>query len=366
MRVAIVGAGILGLAHAYAYAKRGHKVRIYERSPQAQGASIRNFGLIWPIGQPFGEMANMANLSRRLWAEVLDTARLEYSRSGSLHLTYHSDEEAVAREFAEREPSRAQWLNATQAKERSPAIVADGLRGGLYSDSELTVDPRQVIPRIAEYLRECFDVQLEFDAAIHEAPIKDADLTIICSGADFESLYPEILRTSGMTRCKLQMMRTVPQPSGWKIGPALASGLTLRFYQSFANCESMKALRLRIAETMPDYDTWGIHVMASQMPDGSVTIGDSHKYGLTINAFNQEAIDQRILDYLATFARFPNLKLAERWHGVYAKHFDKPYCVFYPEPSVRVVTGIGGAGMTLSFGLAETLYDSVTTITGHS
>ena len=96
---AIVGAGILGLAHAYALARRGRSVVVFERSSQAAGASVRNFGMIWPIGQPAGRMHDMARGSRAACVELLTAARLPYFPTGSLHLAYRADEAAVAREF---------------------------------------------------------------------------------------------------------------------------------------------------------------------------------------------------------------------------------------------------------------------------
>ena len=100
--VAIVGAGILGLAHAYFAAKRGRSVVVFERTPQAQGASVRNFGMIWPIGQRAGVVHQTATRSRQVWNEILDEASLPYRPTGSLHVVYHQDEAEVARDFVER------------------------------------------------------------------------------------------------------------------------------------------------------------------------------------------------------------------------------------------------------------------------
>jgi FAD dependent oxidoreductase TIGR03364 len=215
------------------------------------------------------------------------------------------------------------------------------------------VDPRLTIRLLPEFLDERYGVQFHFGHAVLDPRSLRADLCIVANGADFESLYPEVFAKSELTRTKLQMLRTVAQPAGWRLGPALAAGLTMRFYQSFAHCSSLKALSKRFAETMPAYDRWGIHVMASQMADGSITLGDSHEYGLEVYIFNKEEIDRLILDYLQGFAQFPNGQIAQRWNGVYAKHFDVPYFVADPEPGVKIVNGLGGAGMTLSFGLAE-------------
>ena len=362
--VAIVGAGILGLAHAYEAARRGLHVVVFEKNASASGASVRNFGMIWPVGQSHGSIYQMALRSRARWLEVLEGAHLPYWPDGSLHVVYREDEAAVAREFAEVAPElgyKCTWLNADQVRSRSNAVQPAGLIGGLWSETELTVDPRLTLARLPQYLKDKFDVELRFGCCVREIdpPLVYAaeerwtvDHVVVCSGDDFESLYPQVYAQSGLTRVKLQMLRTESQPNGWRMGPALAAGLTLRFYPAFSICTSLPALKQRISEQTPEYDKWGIHGLVSQTNAGELTLGDSHEYGLGVDIFNKDEIDQLILRYISGFLRAPSMKIAQRWYGVYAKHPERPYLSLVAAPGVRIVTSPGGSGMTLSFGVA--------------
>jgi FAD dependent oxidoreductase TIGR03364 len=280
-------------------------------------------------------------------------------------VAYRADEALVVQEFAELGPKlgyACSWLEPCEVLRRSQAVQPERLAGGLWSDTEFTVDPRRILQSLPAFLEEQYKVQFQFATAVTaiELPVVHtgagewhAETVIVCSGDDFETLYPEHYAGSGLTRCKLQMMRTAPQPDGWQLGPSLAAGLTLRFYPAFQVCTTLPALSRRIAEETPEYDRWGIHALVSQTADGALTLGDSHEYGLNVDIFNKEEIDEIILRYTRQFLRAPDLTVAQRWYGVYAKHPEKPLVVLQPEAGVRIVASPGGSGMTLSFGVAE-------------
>src|ERR1700755_2730880 len=97
----VIGAGIVGLATARALALRGFSVKVFERSAQAVGASIRNFGMIWPIGQTAGKMYDRAVRSRNVWKELGPKADFWHETAGSLHLAYQPDEWQVLQELCE-------------------------------------------------------------------------------------------------------------------------------------------------------------------------------------------------------------------------------------------------------------------------
>ncbi|MHB8381596.1 MAG: TIGR03364 family FAD-dependent oxidoreductase [Candidatus Binataceae bacterium] len=364
--VAIVGAGILGLAHAYFAAKRGRSVVVFERTPMAQGASVRNFGMIWPIGQRAGAVHQTAIRSRQIWQEILDDAGLPYRPTGSLHVVYHPDEADVAREFAERAPGfgySCKWISPDEVLQKSQAVNPNGLLGGIWSATELTVDPRQVLARLPAFLTEKYGVQFRFGASVRsiQLPVVEAgaeswraNQVIVCGGDDFETLYPDLFAASGIDRCKLQMMRTAPQKRGWELGPSLAAGLTLRFYPAFEICtQTLPKYKERVARELAPYDHWAIHTLVSQTADGALTLGDSHEYGLAVDIFNKTEIDELVLRDVRRFLLAPDLSISERWYGVYARHPEQSFVAIDAAPGVRIVTAVGGSGMTLSFGLAE-------------
>ncbi|PWJ60566.1 FAD dependent oxidoreductase TIGR03364 [Dyadobacter jejuensis] len=361
----VVGAGIVGLATTRALCEAGYQVTVFDRSSKAVGASVRNFGMVWPIGQPEGKLYDRALRAQQIWKQVLKEGDIWHHQAGSLHMAYHTDELEVMEQFvAESSPQRPlKILTPAETLAQSQAVNPQGLLGALYSADEMIVDPREAIASIPGYLTEKYGVQFHWDRAVTEIAHPhvsaggerfSADVIYVCGGADFETLYPDLFREASITKCKLQMLRLESQPNDWKIGPSLCGGLSLIHYDGFKVAPGLTALKERYAEQYPEYLKWGIHVMASQNGLGEITVGDSHEYGLTFDPFDREFVNKMILDYLATFAQFKSPKIAQTWHGIYSKMKDgATEVVLHPEPGVTIVNGLGGAGMTLSFGLCE-------------
>ncbi|WEK34294.1 MAG: TIGR03364 family FAD-dependent oxidoreductase [Candidatus Pseudobacter hemicellulosilyticus] len=370
-RAIVIGAGIVGLAAARTLAQAGYQVTVFERNPQAVGASIRNFGMVWPIGQPAHRYAT-ALRSRGIWQQMARATGSWFHEEGSLHLAYDQATLQVLEETASTFDGQrnGRLLTAAEALDRSQAVNPDGLLGAFYSADELIVDPRTAIAATATWLREKQGVQFHWNTVVHriesgvvcygDQQRLQADLILVCSGADFETLYPEVFQQAPITKCKLQMMRLVAQPDQWRIGPSLCGGLSLLHYKAFEVARSLPALLEQEQQRRPQYLQWGIHVMVSQQGTGELTIGDSHEYGPNPDPFDRQFINDLILDYLKTFARFKDWRLGQSWNGVYAKMTNgNDHFLHQPQPGVIIFNALGGAGMTLSFGLAEEVLEGL-------
>ncbi|MDH4472877.1 MAG: TIGR03364 family FAD-dependent oxidoreductase [Fluviicola sp.] len=361
--VVIVGAGIVGLAHAYWAAKKGLTVLVVEKNNRCIGASVRNFGLFWPIGQDETVNLPLAKVSAKVWQEFFKDSGNWNKTSGSLGLVHHQDELQLINEFIARENSSAfSLLSPEETLEVCPEVRSNRLLGSLYSSEEITINSRETLPNLMNWLHEklgvdyLFEVQvlsIELPEVITNKGVLCAKKVILASGAEFETLYPEVYKTAQITKCKLQMLKGIPSEAKW-IGPALYSATSFIHYPSFANCPSLKQITRRIKKNHPELIRYGINLLVAQNNYGELILGDSHEYGDEPEPFNKELIDQLILKGIQQLIDLKDVEIVERWSGTYAKSASgEPYLIHKPTENVLIVNALGGAGMTISFGLAE-------------
>ena len=232
------------------------------------------------------------------------------------------------------------------------------------------MDQRQAIAKIADWLEVDCGVTFYFSTEVQaiSAPriettlgTLEAEQIILCGGDEFETLYPEAFRETKITRCQLQMLRTRPQPSNWRLGPFILGGLSMTRYRVFADCPSLSALVERQKKSQSEHLNHGIHVIACQESDGSITIGDSHAYGEAIPLDQSEEIDRLILKELAEMISLPEQQIAERWLGHYAHLPGCEKLVMPISDGVTAVTMTNGQGMTHAFAVAEAVIRNFTT-----
>ena len=138
--------------------------------------------------------------------------------------------------------------------------------------------------------------------------------------------------------------------------PASRCAITRRL----AGCPTLPDLCRRLDAELPEYGA-PRHPRdgGAQNGRGEIVLGDTHEYGGAIEPFDKPALDDLVLSYLRTFLEIPDLTIAARWHGVYVKHPTAPLVIAKPTPGVVAVAGVGGAGMTLSFGVAEQVVEGM-------
>lgn len=367
----VVGAGILGLATAKALAEKGYTVKVFERSQFSLGASVRNFGMIWPVGQPDGSLYNRAVRTKEIWLDYLNTMQIPYNACGSLHLAYSDEEMNVVEDIAHFFQSKnrpVSVINKANVLANYNGVNENGLLGALRSEDETIIDPREGIKHLPVYLSNKFGVEFIWGTAITSVSTNSAfagktkysaDIVCVCSGADFETLYPEQFKGQSIIKTKLQMMRFKHKDPNFKIGASVCGGLSLLHYKSFTASSALTKLRLKIEEEIPEYLKYGIHVMVSQNNMGELTVGDSHEYALDFDPFDKIEINNLILDYLKKFMHIDEWDMIQSWNGIYPIMTNGATDLFLnPEPGVYILNGIGGHGMTMSFGFAEEMVET--------
>jgi FAD dependent oxidoreductase TIGR03364 len=354
----IVGAGIVGLAHALAANRAGLRTAVIDRDTRAAGASVRNFGFITVTGQQEGITWRRAMRARDIWADIAGQAGIAVHHRGLLMCARRPEALAVLEEFADTGMGDGcRILRGADLWDIGEGLRPD-LLGALYSPHELRVESRYAVGQLTAWLASEGVSFLPRTAALAvesgqvETPQGKitADHVVVCPGTDLATLFPEVIARRGITLCKLHMLR-VADP-GFSINAAVMSDLGLVRYLGYANSPSLPALRARLEAEQGEWLADGIHLIAVQGADGSLVVGDSHHYADTPDPFQPRAVDDRILAELSATMAIEQPEVVERWVGIYPSGPD----VAFTEavlPGVRLVMVTSGTGASTAFAIAE-------------
>lgn len=370
MRIVVVGGGVLGTMHALEAVARGHEVRHLEREPEARGATVRNFGLVWVSGRTADELPH-ALRARELWERLgKEVPGIGFRPCGSLTLLRTDAEVAVAREALERPGAEARGfalLDPAEARAVNPALRGS-FAAALWCGRDAAVESRVTLPALRAALPAG---RYEFRAGIDVRSVDtrsagvrvrddqggthDADLALVCPGAALTGLAAELDPGLPVRRVRLQMMETAPLDE--PLTTALADGDSLRYYPGFAG----PALE-RLRATEPQAEVAAAHrmqLLCVQRAHGGLTVGDTHAYDEPFGFDVDEAPYAYLAELVSALLGRPIPPIVRRWAGVYAQAVDPGALVHRRavDDRVWIVTGPGGRGMTLAPAIAETTAD---------
>jgi FAD dependent oxidoreductase TIGR03364 len=366
-RVVIVGGGVLGTMHAVMARRRGFSVVHLEREPEARGASVRNFGLVWVSGRRAGPELALALRARELWEEIAASAPgTGFRPAGSLTLATREAELRVLGEAAELPDAKQrdfELLDPDGVRAVNPALRGEFL-GGLYCRADAIVEPRVALAALRSMLantglagpgyewlpgREAVEV-VAHGVRDQRGRWYRGDLVVLCTGANFTGVAgPHLAATAHhLRRVRLQMMQTAPFPES--LTTSVADGDSLRYYPAY----DVPSLALLGPQT-PVAAASRAQLLLVQRADGGLTIGDTHSYDEPF-AFD---VDEEPYDHLRARAEAllgrPLPRVLRRWAGVYSEVTGTSdlYHRSVVAPGVVLVTGPGGRGMTCSPAIAE-------------
>ncbi len=362
-RVVVVGGGILGTMHAYFCLARGAQVVQLERDLVPQGASVRNFGLVWVSGRAEGREEYLAQRARDLWEDIsIDVPDIKFRANGSFTLLTSEDEVEVARRALARPSATGRELSLMSRSDvvaRNPGVRGEFL-AGLHCGRDAAVESRTALIALRHAMirtgrytyyagREM--VALRDHAVVdHRGVVHEGDRVFVCVGASVSGFARELFETEPVRSVRLQMAETAPLID--TLTTSVANVDSFRYYPYF---------RADALALLPDQDAtashYAIQLLCQQRCHGGLTIGDTHENERP-GVFDSP---DRPMDLIVAAARQligPGMpRIERRWTGVYHQvdpvRSDEVYLRRDVLDGVTLVTGAGGRGMTLAPVIAE-------------
>jgi FAD dependent oxidoreductase TIGR03364 len=359
--LAVVGAGIVGLACALAAVRRGLKVVVIERDACARGASVRNFGLVTVTGQDRDGVWPRARRSREVWQEVAARAGIPIVTQGVWVAARRAESAALLDAFLRLDMAGGcRLLTPSAAQQQCPNLRTSGLQAVLWSPHELRVESRIAIPALADWLAREYEVTFLWDTAVHaiDPPRLEtsrgavsAAAIVVCPGDDLVTLFPERLAAAAIGRCILQMLRL--ENPGFALPGTVMSDLSLLRYGGFASQPEAVALRHRLESEQREHLRHGVHLIIAQSADGSLVVGDSHHYDPATDPVADDRAYALILDEYRAVTGHEPPAVRQRWTGTYAVAAGRAVVIDAPSPRVRLVVVTSGIGASTGFAIGE-------------
>ena len=355
----VVGAGIVGLAHAYHARRRGLRVAVVDQCDGVVGASVQNFGHACITAQSDVAL-DYARAGRRHWLDLSRRAGFWAARAGTYCVARHDDELEAMCEFAGIRPgAEVSLLTRAEFLDRVP-VRDDRVVGGMYLPNDLQVDPRTAAPAIARWL-DSVGVDFHWRTTVSgfeegvvqtsRGPLR-AGTTFVTVNHDIDRLFPELAERDGLVRCRLHMLRA-RLPLDFALPAPLLTGWSLLRYSGFGGLPAVSAVADRLRAEHPDYVAIDLHQMYTPQPDGSVLIGDTHVREVSASPFQSEQGFEILLDETRKLFGVSDIEVSERWQGIYCSAPGSEFLLESPLPGTHVVTVTTNIEMTTSMGLAE-------------
>jgi D-hydroxyproline dehydrogenase subunit beta len=363
--IAIVGAGIVGLAHAYEASRLGLRVVVVEQDHHCVGASVRNFGFVTVTGQRAGTTWDRAMRSRAVWAQLATQAGIAIEHRGLWLLARDPAAPAVLEAFAATamgEHCRVHTVG--QAQQLAPWLRTEGAQAAMYSPHELRVESRTAIPRLARWLNRSCGVEFLWGEQAIDCDGRELGTThrrirarrfIVCPGHPLRGVTQPWFAAAGMAHIRLtrlQMLRVRPK-NGLQLATGVMSDLSLVRYRGYADLPAATELKKQLLQKVPASLAHGIHLIAVQSNDGSWVVGDSHHDEEASEPFASEEVDTLILGHLLETVRVDAVEVLERWIGHYPTGHTEDSLVVAPDPAIRAVIVTSGTGASTAFGIAQ-------------
>lgn len=363
----VVGAGILGLAHALAGARRGLRVAVVERDTRCTGASIRNFGFVTVTGQRAGDTWRRARRSRDIWAELAPKAGITVCHEGLWVLAQRPEAGAVLEAFAASEMGEGCRLVAPERlATEAPFLRSENAWGALYSPHEMRVESRQAVDQLARWLQIEFGVVFFFGEEVLAIDLPkvitprhrlSADRVAVCPGTALTGVAEPYLRPFSLGLTQLQMLRVMPQVPV-QLTAGVMSDLSLVRYAGYTGLPEHRLLLERLSRECPEALSAGVHLIAVQSSDGSLVVGDSHHMADQVLPFSRPEIDRIILGECEKVIRIGQYTVIEQWLGWYPVGGAADALILSPDESLRVVSVTSGTGASTAFGIAEEVLEA--------